>query len=77
MVGDILKSQSTKWKVAQSGSFLSLFLFPFFFVSFLNSGVATILWPPDMKSGFIGKDPDAGKDGRPKEKRAAEDKMVR
>ena len=24
-----------------------------------------------MKSGFIGKDPDAGKDGRPKEKRAA------
>ena len=38
---------------------------------------APILWPPDMKSPFIGKDPDAGKDGRSKEKRAAEDKMVR
>ena len=30
-----------------------------------------------MKSPFIGKDPDTGKDGRSKEKRAAEDKMVR
>ena len=24
---------------------------------------APILWPPDAKSQFIGKDPDAGKDG--------------
>ena len=23
---------------------------------------APILWPPDVKNGFIGKDPDAGKD---------------
>jgi len=23
---------------------------------------ASILWPPDVKSRFIGKDPDAGKD---------------
>ena len=23
---------------------------------------APILWPPDMKRRFIGKDPDAGKD---------------
>ena len=30
-----------------------------------------------MKNQFIGKDPDAGKDGRQKEKRAAEDEMVR
>ena len=36
-----------------------------------------ILWPPDAKSWFIGKDPDAGKNGRQKEKRAAEDEMVR
>ena len=63
---------SPEWKLLESLSFSF-----FFFVSFLNSGVATRLWPPDMKSGFIGKDPDAGKDGRPKEKRAAEDKMVR
>ena len=25
---------------------------------------ALILWPPDVKSRFIGKDPDAGKDAR-------------
>ena len=29
---------------------------------------APILWPPDAKSPLIGKDPDAGKDQRPKEK---------
>ena len=32
-----------------------------------------ILWPPDAKNWFIGKDPDAGKDWRQKEKGAAED----
>ena len=37
---------------------------------------ASILWPPDAKSQLIGKDSDAGKDGRQKE-RAAEDEMVR
>ena len=25
-----------------------------------------MLWPPDVKSQLIGKDPDAGKDGRQK-----------
>jgi len=35
------------------------------------------LWPPDAKSWLIGKDPDAGKDWRQKEKGAAEDEMVR
>ena len=30
-----------------------------------------------MKSRFIGKDPDAGKDGGQEEKGAAEDEMVR
>ena len=29
---------------------------------------APILWPPDAKSQLIGKDPDAGKDCRQKEK---------
>ena len=36
-----------------------------------------IYWPPDAKSQLIGKDPDAGKDWRQKEKGAAEDEMVR
>ena len=35
-----------------------------------------ILWPPDVKSWLIGKDPDAGKDWRQKEKGMTEDEMV-
>ena len=38
---------------------------------------APILWPPDVKSWFIEKDPDAGKDWRQEEKGAAEDEMVK
>ena len=38
---------------------------------------APILWPPDVKSWIIGKDPDAGKDGREKEKTVSEDETVR
>ena len=35
-----------------------------------------ILWPPDVKNQFIGKDPDAGKDWRQEEKGTTEDEMV-
>ena len=35
-----------------------------------------ILWPPDVKSGFIWKDPDAGKDWGQEEKGTPEDEMV-
>ena len=38
---------------------------------------APILWLLDAKSRLIGKDPDAGKEQRQKEKRVAEDEMVR
>ena len=34
---------------------------------------APILWPPGVKNWLTGKDPEAGKDWRQKEKRAAED----
>ena len=37
---------------------------------------APILWPPDVKSQLIGKDPDAGKDWRQEEKGTTEDEMV-
>ena len=37
---------------------------------------APILWPPDVKSWFIGKDPDAGKDWGQEEKGTTEDKMI-
>ena len=36
-----------------------------------------ILWPHDVKSQLIGKDPDAGEDWKQKEKGAAEDEMFR
>ena len=35
-----------------------------------------ILWLPDVKTWLIGKDPDAGKDWRQKEKGTTEDKIV-
>ena len=37
---------------------------------------APTLWPPDVKSQFIGKDPDAGKDWGQEEKGTTEDEMV-
>ena len=37
---------------------------------------APILWPPNVKSWLIGKDPDAGKDRRQEEKGTTEDEMV-
>ena len=36
---------------------------------------APILWPPDVKSWFIRKDPDAGEDWR-QEEETTEDEMV-
>ena len=35
-----------------------------------------ILWPPDVKSWLIWKDPDTGKDWRQEEKETTEDEMV-
>ena len=35
-----------------------------------------ILWPPDVKNWFIGKDADAGKDWRQEEKGMTEDEKV-
>ena len=37
---------------------------------------APIFWPPDAKSWHIAKDPDAGKNWKQKEKRAAEDEVI-
>ena len=51
---------------------------PWIFIGMTDAEAeAPILWPLDAKSWLIGKDPDAGKDRRQKEKRATEDEMVR
>ena len=34
------------------------------------------VWPSDVRSQLIGKDPDSGKDWRQREKRAEEGEMV-
>ena len=36
----------------------------------------SVLWQPDVKNWLIGKDPDAGKDGRQEEKGMTEDEIV-
>ena len=38
---------------------------------------APILWPPDVKSRLIRKDPNAGKDGGQEEKGVTEDEMIK
>ena len=38
--------------------------------------VAPLIWPPDVKSQLIGKDPDAGKDWGREEKEVTEDEMA-
>ena len=35
-----------------------------------------IFWPPDGKNLLIGKDPNAGKDGRREKKGTTEDEMI-
>ena len=37
---------------------------------------APILWPPDARSQLIGKNCDAGQDGRQEKKGVTEDKIV-
>ena len=49
---------------------------PWIFIGKTDAEAST-LWPPDEKSQPVGKDPDAGKDWRQKEKWVAENKMVR
>ena len=39
-------------------------------------GDALILWPPDVKSWLIGKDPDPGQDWGQEEKEMTEDEMI-
>ena len=51
---------------------------PWIFIERTNAKAeALIFWLPDAKSQLIGKHPDAGKDWELKEKRVAEDEMVR
>ena len=47
------------------------------FIGKTNAEAETLtLWPPDVKNGLIGKDPDAGKDWRQEKKGMTEDEIV-
>ena len=51
---------------------------PWIFIGKIDAEAeAPILWPLDGKIQLIGKDPDAGKYWRQKEKRVAEDEIIR
>ena len=51
---------------------------PWIFIGGIDTEVEVpLFWPPAANIWLIGKDPDAGKDWRQKEKEAAEDEMVR
>ena len=65
------------WTAGRSNQSILKEICPEFSLEELTDAEAPILWPPDEKSRLIGKDLDTGKDGRQKEKRVAEDKMVR
>ena len=48
---------------------------PWIFIGRIDAETeASILWPPDVKSWLIGKDPDAGKDWKQEEKGTTEDR---
>ena len=87
---DHLTSISTPWEVVRNANLWSphpnvSFPFPFnlkgsqpwIFIGRTDAETeAPILWPPDAKSWFIRKDPDAWKDWRQEEKGMTEDEMV-
>ena len=51
---------------------------PWIFIRWTDAEAeAPMLWSPDVRSQLTGKDLDAGKDWRRKEKRVAEDEMIR
>ena len=50
---------------------------PWIFIERTDAKVeAPVLWPPDVKNWLTGKNPDAGKDWKQKEKGATEDEMI-
>ena len=68
---------SRSWTAKRSNQSILKEINPEYSLEGLTAEVQTpILRPPDGKSRFTGKDPDAGKDWRQK-KRVAEDEMVK
>ena len=66
------------WTTRKSNQSILKEINPEYSMEGLNLGAeAPVLWPPDVKSQLIRKDPDAGKDQRQQEMGMTEDEMVR
>ena len=65
------------WTARRSNQLILKEINPEYSLEGLMLKLTPILWTPDAKSWLIGKDRNAGKDWRKKEKGAAEDEMVR
>ena len=64
------------WKARRSNQSILRETNPEYSLEGLMLKALPIVWPHDAKNQLIGKDPDAGKDRRKKEKRATEDEKV-
>ena len=65
------------WNARRSNQSILKEISPEYSLEGLDAEAETpILWPPDVKNWFTGKDPDAGKDWRWEEKGTTEDEMV-
>ena len=71
----VLKTVEVPWTVRRSNQSILKEINPELFVGRTDTEVP-ILWPPDVKSGLVGRDPDAEKGGG-QEKGPTEDEMVR
>ena len=68
---------SVHWTARRSNQSILKVNQPWIFIGRIDAGAeGPITWPPDAKSQYTGKDPDAGKNWRQKEKRVAEDETV-
>ena len=65
------------WTAMRSNQSILKEINPEYSLEVLMLKLKLILLLPDAKSQLTEKDPDAGKDRRPKESRTAEDEMVR
>ena len=64
------------WTARRSNQWVVKEINPEYSSLFIYVNWNTKVWPPDVKTWFAGKDPDAGKDSGQEEKRVREDEMV-
>ena len=64
------------WKTRRSNPSILKEINPEYSLKGLMLKLKLQYWPPGVKSGLIGKDPDAGKDWRQEEKRSTENEKV-